>query len=105
MTGAFANIAGSTVTYVWKGDAENALVAGVDFSDHLHDNISLFARANGQLSNYERAGDFTVVQSTGSGLVLDGAGRDTDNPPYCDVVIGRQPAVPFVFWGCASSAF
>ena len=53
--GAFANIAGSTVTTAWKGDAENALVAGLDFSDQFTNNIALFERVNGQFSIYKRA--------------------------------------------------
>lgn len=59
-TAAFANITGSSAVYSWKGDSENAIIAGLDVAQKVTDKISIFARANGQFSTYRRSGDFSV---------------------------------------------
>ncbi len=60
VNGSFATISGSSVSYIWKGDAENALLAGVDFSDQISDHLDLFARLNTRFSIYKTAGDLSV---------------------------------------------
>lgn len=56
----FANITGSSANYLWKGDAENALIAGVYVADQVNDKVDLFARINGEFSLYKRAADFSA---------------------------------------------
>jgi hypothetical protein len=56
----FANITGSSATYLWKGDAENTLIAGLYVADKITDKVDLFGRIDGEFSLYKRAADFSA---------------------------------------------
>lgn len=57
VTGSFASItSSSTFEYNWKGDTENALLAGIDFSHQFTDKLDAFVRLDSQLSLHKRAG-------------------------------------------------
>jgi len=58
--GSFATLTGSSFTYDWKGDSQNALLLGVNVSDEIMDKLEVFGRVNGTFSLYRRAGEIAV---------------------------------------------
>ncbi|MGB8602365.1 MAG: autotransporter domain-containing protein [Rhizomicrobium sp.] len=54
-TGSFTELSGSSFTYSWAGDSQNALKVGAEYSNEVTDGIELYARTNGTFTLYKRA--------------------------------------------------
>lgn len=53
--GSFTELSGSSFTYSWAGDSQNALKVGAEYSNEVTDGIELYARTNGTFTLYKRA--------------------------------------------------
>jgi uncharacterized protein with beta-barrel porin domain len=60
VTGAFAELTGSSFTYKWDGNNANALLVGVEYGNEVIDGLNIYARLNGRFTTDQRAGDLTI---------------------------------------------
>lgn len=60
VTGGFAELSGSSFSYTWKGNSENALLVGLNFADEVADGVEVYGRVNGMFTTQQRAADFQI---------------------------------------------